>query len=375
MIKRLPISAAELRGIAQLATHASLGVTDIAEALHHTITSPWTLFSKKPDRRMGGVPGLIYKTIRVGTRAVGGSATLGLRAIQGKSDVVVQSEAKLALISALNGVVGDHLVATNNPLAIPMQWRVGDTAAKKSGKLIILIHGLCMNDQQWLRDGHDHGAALSLATGATPLYIRYNTGLPIAENGKQFSRLLTALVAQWPVAVTQIAIVAHSMGGLVTRAALNDSDATWRSKLKQIVFLGTPHAGAPLERGGHWVDLLLKAIPYSAPFVRLTTLRSAGITDLREGNTTSPLPTDVTCYAIAGSLSATPGAAKERFLGDGLVPLTSALGETALKFAKRNTWVAQGVGHLDLLSDTGVAAKLIAWFAPTKRKATLARSA
>lgn len=368
MLKRLPISAAELRGIAQLATHATLGATHIAEALHHTIASPWTLFSKKPDRRMGGIPGLVYKTIRVGTRAVGSSAALGLRALQGKSEAPVQSEAKLALISALNGVVGDHLVATNNPLAIPMQWRVGGSGAKRSGKLIVLIHGLCMNDQQWLCNGHDHGVALALATGATPVYIRYNTGLPIAENGRQLSQLLTSLVAQWPVAVTDIVVVAHSMGGLVTRAALNDGNAKWRPKLKQIVFLGTPHSGAPLERGGHWVDMLLNAIPYSAPFVRLTTLRSAGITDLREGNTTNPLPTGVACYAIAGSLGATPGAAKERFLGDGLVSITSALGEPSLKFAKRNTWVAQEVGHLDLLSDAGVAAKLIAWLAPVKRK-------
>jgi pimeloyl-ACP methyl ester carboxylesterase len=373
MPKKLPFTAAELRGLAQLATHATLGVTNIVEAMHHTIAAPWTLFSKKPERKMGGLPGLIYKTVRTGTRAVGGGATLGLRAIQGKAKIEHDdNETKLALISALNGVVGDHLVATKNPLAIPMQWQIGRGFSSKGNKLIILIHGLCMNDKQWLREGHDHGAALANALDATPIYIRYNTGLPITENGAQFSALLESLNAQWPQPVKEITIVAHSMGGLVTRAACTHADQAWRTKLKHIIFLGTPHAGAPLERGGHWIDLLLHAIPYSAPFIRLTTLRSAGITDLRKGNLDSPLPEGVKCYAIAASLGKEKGNVLEKLAGDGLVPVASALGGGKLKLPPARTWVAQGVGHLDLLSDANVETKMIAWLSPA-RKASKAK--
>jgi pimeloyl-ACP methyl ester carboxylesterase len=368
MPKQLPFSAAELRGLAQLATHATLGVTNIVEAMHHTIAAPWTLFSKKPERRMGGVPGLIYKTIRTGTRAVGGGAALGLRAIQGSAKIDHEGNGtKLAFISALNGVVGDHLVATKNPLAIPMQWRVGEGFEATGSKLIILIHGLCMNDHQWLRDGHDHGPALATALTATPIYVRYNSGLPITENGAQFSQLLESLIAQWPQPVKEITIIAHSMGGLVTRAGWAHGEKAWHAKLKNIIFLGTPHAGAPLERGGHWIDMLLRAIPYSAPFIRLTTLRSAGITDLRNGNLESALPEGVKCYAIAASLGKEKGNVMEKLAGDGLVPVASALGGGKLKFPTARTWVAQGAGHLDLLSDANVASKMIAWLKPARK--------
>ncbi len=369
MMKSLPFSAAELRGLAQLATHATLGVTNIVEALHHTIAAPWTLFSKKPERRMGGVPGFVYKTVRGSTRAIGGGAALGLRALQGAATAEREtSAAKLAFISALNGVVGDHLVVTKNPLAIPMQWLPHKDFPATGAKLIVLIHGLCMNDHQWLREGHDHGPALANALGATPIYIRYNTGLAITENGAQFSELLEKLVATWPQPIKEITIVGHSMGGLVTRAAWAQGARAWHAKLKNIIFLGTPHAGAPLERGGHWIDMLLRAVPYSAPFVRLTTLRSAGITDLREGNLAAALPEGVKCYAVAGSLGKTKGSALEKFAGDGLVPVTSALGGGALKFPAARTYVAQGAGHLDLLSDVGVANKMIAWLAPARAR-------
>ena len=54
--------------------------------------------------------------------------------------------------------------------------------------------------------------------------------------------------------------------------------------LREIVFLGTPHHGAPLERAGHGVDVLLDATPFSRPFAQIGKLRSAGILDLRHGH-------------------------------------------------------------------------------------------
>ncbi len=55
----------------------------------------------------------------------------------------------------------------------------------------------------------------------TPVYLRYNTGLPVGRNGADLAWLLDDLVAAWPVPVRSIALVGHSMGGLVVRAAFH----------------------------------------------------------------------------------------------------------------------------------------------------------
>jgi hypothetical protein len=186
-------------------------------------------------------------------------------------------------------------------------------------------------------------------------------------------------------------LLGHSMGGLLARSALHQATAAsqrWPTLLTDMVFLGTPHHGAPLERAGHWVDLLLGATPYAAPFARLGKVRSAGITDLRHGNLLEadwaghdrfahhgdhrqpvPLPEDVRCFAVAATLGEQAGHLKGRLLGDGLVPLASALGQhrepaRCLVFAPERQWVAQGVGHLELLSHPEVAARLLRWLGP-----------
>ena len=155
------------------------------------------------------------------------------------------------------------------------------------------------------------------------------------------------------------------------------------------MFLGTPHHGAPLERGGHWIDLILGVSPYSAPFVRLGQLRSNGIMDLRYGSihqddwqgrersrtarsarVAVPLPDGVTCYAVAATTGKEPGDLKDRLLGDGLVPLASALGqhakpELSLSIAPRRQWIARDTNHMDLLNRTSVYQRLHRWLAPT----------
>jgi hypothetical protein len=157
--------------------------------------------------------------------------------------------------------------------------------------------------------------------------------------------------------------------------------------LRALVFLGTPHHGAPLERGGHWIDTLLNSSPYTAAFTRLGRVRSAGITDLRHGSlletdwsgtdrfahgvdtrTPVPLPSSVACYAIAASQSKRPSTAGAHPRGDGLVPVASALGEhkdrrfeLALPPARRS--IVYGTGHLDLLSSSAVYEQVCRWLA------------
>jgi hypothetical protein len=153
-----------------------------------------------------------------------------------------------------------------------------------------------------------------------------------------------------------------------------------------MAFLGTPHHGAPLERGGNWVDVILGATPYAAPFARLGKIRSAGITDLRYGNVLDehwkgrdrfarardtrqavPLPDGARSYAIAATTGKKPRDLRDRLLGDGLVPVSSALGQhedsrRALGFPQSRQWIGYGMNHLDLLGRPEVSDQIVRWF-------------
>jgi pimeloyl-ACP methyl ester carboxylesterase len=176
------------------------------------------------------------------------------------------------------------------------------------------------------------------------------------------------------VPVDEISIIGHSMGGLVSRSACHHAeqqDRGWPTHLRRMVFLGSPHCGAPLETGGQWLDRLLSFSPYSAPIAALGQSRSAGIGDLRTGVVTddakgfAPLPNDVDCYAIAAKLSAGQSGLSERLIGDGLVPVDSALGrheERGLAFPADHCWTANGMGHIELLHRPEVRERLLGWF-------------
>jgi pimeloyl-ACP methyl ester carboxylesterase len=331
------------------------------------------------------------------TQVVGSSIDLALGELAKQiGDSALRPEHD-AVLAALNGVLGDYLAETENPLAIEMHFSHDGAALEierealraalpdAREKLVVLVHGSCMNDRQWLRLGHDHGAALERDLGATSAYLRYNSGLHVSTNGLELSELLEKLVGKWPVPVAELTLVGHSMGGLVLRSACHAAESAghaWRGKLRAMVCLGTPHHGAPLERGGNWIDVLLAATRYSTPLARLGKIRSAGVTDLRFGNvldehwhgrdrfepggdprTRLELPRSVRCHALAGTLSGEAGGALR---GDGLVPVDSALGrhddpELALEFPEANQSIAFGAGHLDLLDRADVYDTIRGW--------------
>jgi len=394
------IQNSDLRGAARLAADATAGLTDLVEAMHERIARLPGRPAPALGGRTSGLTGLVYKTVRGVTRLVGGSveSLLGLLVPALGSDGPVPE--REAVIAALNGVLGDHLAATTNPLATPMALRrdgrvlpletvaLAATLPDASGKVLVLIHGLCMNDLQWTRDGHDHGKAVGQALGFTPVYLHYNSGLHISINGRALAQQLERLVDAWPRPVERVALLGHSMGGLLARSALYygvQAGHRWPARLSDMLFLGTPHHGAPLERAGHWIDILLDATPYAAPFARLGKVRSAGITDLRHGNLLDddwmgrdrfarhadarqpvPLPAGVRCCTVASSIGVQTGGLKDRLLGDGLVPLDSALGRHAisarcLAFAEERQWIGHGINHLDLLKAPEVYAQLLRW--------------
>jgi len=392
----------DLRGASRLVIEATRGVTALVEAMHVTIASGPALLGRPlaGAARVTTMP--IYRIIRGVMQLVGDSIDLALAPLDpllGRSAPGIEREAALAV---LNGVLGDHLSERRNPLAIAMRVRRGGEALEltpqalrhalpqASGRLVVLVHGLCMTDLQWTRRGHDHGAALARDLGYTPVYLRYNTGLHISSNGRELAAVLEQLVAAWPVTVDDLVIIGHSMGGLVARSACQvgeDAGHAWRRRLGALIMLGSPHHGAPLERGGSWIDLVLGKSPYVAPLARLGQIRSAGITDLRFGNVRDEdwrgrdrfgqvhdhrrplaLPRDVACYAIAGTLAAEAG---DRAPGDGLVPVASALGRhgtaaLALAFPDTHCAIAAGTGHLDLLGSPTVYATLRSWLSARK---------
>jgi pimeloyl-ACP methyl ester carboxylesterase len=238
-----------------------------------------------------------------------------------------------------------------------------------------------MNELQWMRQGHHHGRALQRDLGFTPITLRYNSGLPIAHNGAEFAGHLQRLVDTWPHAIERLVLLGHSMGGLVIRSAFEharQANQSWPERASDLVFLGTPHHGAPLERAGHWLDLVLDGTPYAGPLARIGRVRSAGITDLRHGRVVAdgiddvgghvahahvPLPAGVRCLALAATLGRDDRDLKGRIAGDGLVPLDSALGRhpdpaRCLAFDAGRQWVGHEMNHMDLLSHPEVYARL-----------------
>lgn len=400
------LQAADLRGAARLTTDAVAGIASLVEAMHARIASPPRLpglgAAAPEEERTRGIPGLVYKTVRGVTHLVGGSAEALLGLLE---PVLVASDPlepprpeREAVVAALNGVLGDHLAATDNPLAITMAFRRAgrplplERSALRAGltgatpRLLVLLHGLCMNDLQWQRAGHDHGEGLARELGYTPVYLHYNTGLSVSTNGRILAQLMERLYDAWPMPIERLVLVAHSMGGLVARSAIHHAaqlqrgGLRWPGRVNDLVCLGTPHQGAPLERAGHGVDVVLSAAPYAGPLARLGKVRSAGINDLRHGNIVNapsgsddtyqcaqvPLPSGTRCCAVAACLGPSADGLKARLLGDGLVPVDSALGQhrdpdRRLAFAGDRQALVRDTGHLDLLSSAEVYRQLKDW--------------
>jgi pimeloyl-ACP methyl ester carboxylesterase len=375
----------DLRGATRLACDATIGITDLVEKMHHTILLRHPPFGASRAGATHGLTGLVYRCIRGATRVIGQGLDTGLAPVGAMLPEAESGVARDAWVSAINGIYGDHLERTGNPLAIEMSLRHGgrridpgrpaDVLRDATDRLLVIVHGLCLNDLHWSRDGESRVEVVARQRGYTPIYLRYNSGRSIARNGRALAELLETLLGQWPHPVREIAIVGHSMGGLLARSASHHGSLaghTWRRVLGRMVFLGTPHHGAPLERSGHRLDYVMELSPYVAPFTRLGKARSAGITDLRYGSITQdeqefvPLPGDVDCYALAATLGKRRSLVAERLVGDGLVPLDSALGRhkdaaRTLAIARERQWVGYEMGHLELLGRPEVYARLGDW--------------
>jgi len=268
-----------------------------------------------PDTLHGSIARGVYGGIGLGLRAASrGLAAMAACEVDERWDPRVDAAPRARFVhAAVNGLIGDRLLRERPQLAIPMAVRLdgrdvvpdrpGLSAAfpDATGKVVVFLHGLCENESHWARHRDRRGTTYADALavdGWTPVLLRANTGLPLRENGVALAALLRDLVEAWPVPVERIALVGHSLGGLVMRAAAAVSHVTtpptppWTRLVTDVVTLGTPHLGAPLAGQVGTGSTLLGRFPESAAFGRILDWRSTGVLDLVEGlaEDVPPLP-------------------------------------------------------------------------------------
>lgn len=290
-------------------------------------------------------------------------------------------------ISAVNGVLGDYLHQRGNGLAIAMAFyhqgrRLPLTAPAlraahpgATSRVAVFVHGLGCNEGTWLYPATttpgvptSYGEQLRRDLGYTPFYLRYNSGLPIADNGARLTALLGALWAIYPVPIEDIVLVGHSMGGLTLRVACHlaaEQGAPWLSAVRHIFYLGTPHDGALLARVGIRTAATLHAIPdpVTRAVADVMALSSQGIRDLARGAAAEgePLPwhSDAEHHLLAATLAGDADRGLAAFIGDGLVSLPAAhaaahvTGDTEY-IAQIHTRHLPGLSHLRLVNDPAV---------------------
>ena len=352
-----------------------------------------------------GISEASYRTIGAALRAPvrAGGRTLAERAREGSAALADSRGGSLAL-GVLNGIAGDRIARDHPDLALGLTVRHGerDVALDEDGlatafrdptpRLVVFVHGLCETDAAWKlgssreRSSPSYGSRLRDDLGYTPIYLRYNTGLRVSENGRRLTGALDALAASWPIEIDEIALVGHSMGGLVARSACHYAereDHGWAGKLRHVFCLGTPHLGAPLERAAHAAGWTLSRLPESRPFADLFfNGRSAGIKDLRYGSLvdedwrdTDPdeflrhrcqevpfLPT-ATYYFIGATLARRPDGLGG-LVGDLLVHYPSASGagrDRRIPFEAENGRHLGGLHHMNLLNHPAVYAQIKDW--------------
>ncbi|RJS91960.1 alpha/beta fold hydrolase [Salinisphaera sp. Q1T1-3] len=374
-----------LRGGIGVAADVYRGTVDIVAGVHDAVSetgAAWnpTVAIARPVR------GLVYRQVRdIGALSFAIARTgVGLtRAVAPWPARPGPHDVSLGFQSALNGACGDYLAASGNELALTMTCHDASHDALPTGdrpalaarlasarpRLVLLIHGLGMNDRQWRRGQEpDIGDRLAVDRNATTLRLRYNTGRAIADNGRELAVQLEALLAAWPGRLDDIVLVGHSMGGLVAHHAFAQATASglrWPQRCHAFVCLGSPHRGAPLARLAHATTGALGWTPYTRPFAAIGQARSAGIQDLRGGG----VPADARIEAhrpayllLAATLGQRRGDVRDRCFGDLLVGIDSATDRrhagaapdiTARVFARRH--------HFDLLGDEAVYDVLRQW--------------
>ena len=283
-------------------------------------------------------------------------------------------------LAILNGLVGDHLHSSRNPLSIQFGFYIdgqpvvldADGAERllpgHDRRLVVFVHGIMTTESYWQPiHGDSFAKRLTHDFGVQCAYVRYNTGRPVAENGAALAKVLSELMVLSQRPIEELVLVGYSMGGLLVRHALEVAAAAnlpWLKIVQKILYLGTPHGGTHYERAGRTFNLFLDNIP--DPVTRLVgnigNLRSRGIKDLGDPAAIR-VPSGIKSCLIAGDLGIRGPLGK--FLGDGTVPVSSATRSEGLGGLDSDVTikVLPGISHTKLPRDKRVYKVMRDWLA------------
>jgi pimeloyl-ACP methyl ester carboxylesterase len=357
------------------------------------------------------IAGSTYAAVRTALGAGGRAAGLVAAArVRGGGSLADHPNGR-AILAVLNGAFGDLLDRELAELALPMSLRLGgsdlavEPAAlavaypRATSRLVVFLHGLVETEDAWRYKAARHhgdpqvsyGTLLYRDLGYTPIWVRYNSGLHISDNGARLAALLDQLVLAWPVPVQDLVLVGHSMGGLVARSALHQAgDGTlagqrrWPGLVRDTITLGSPHLGAPLEQGANVLTALLNLVGETRPFATVLAARSVGIKDLRYGNlvevdwsghdpdavltntrTDLPLHAGARHFVVVATVAGRHDTLIGDLVGDLLVRPRSASGDTGdrrrMAFPNEHIHRLPGLHHLDLLNHPQVYRQIHSW--------------
>ena len=390
-----------VRGLKDLFVSALNGGTTTVEEFHAAIARrPFEALELDPATRTpaavvrmfhDAIAGGVYWGLRSLMELAGGAAELALIPLEQtppEKEEPLPAALDLA-ISALNGFMGDHLERSGNGLRTRMEFRhqgrsvalnaetIRRTYPGAGRKLAVFVHGLSCNEQMWRFYSEEtygdrettYGSLLEQDLGYTPLYLRYNSGLHVSENGALLAEKMDELVNAWPVAVEEIVLVGHSMGGLVARSACHQGKQRrngWIGSVRHIFCLGTPHLGAPLEKLGNLMGWALNVSDLTRPIANIVNRRSDGIKDLRFGYLVEedwrgrdadallddnrhdiPFLDSAAHYFVAATVTQSPIEPLGFILGDMLVRFPSASGR-GVQPARRVSFRAVNKSHLGM---------------------------
>ncbi|MFF0544028.1 esterase/lipase family protein [Nocardia thailandica] len=402
MTHQLSQRQAEVQALTQLARDEFTGAVEGIAAIHRAISD--RVFAAV---RLGVGPAadpvkVVHDAITDGVYAAVGGTGFAVGEIAAAVPVpgrAVPSRTVwgAGVLAAVQGLIGDTLRDERPILASPMTVRVAGEPVpaellsrhvpSPTGRLAVFLHGLAETEHAWRLGGRaPYGDRLADDLGFTPVYVRYNTGLHISENADQLCTVLDKLVSCWPVPVREIALIGHSMGGLVARSACHQATVEglpWVRPVRTLVCLGSPHAGAPLAGTAHYAAAALDLLPETAPLSALVRRRSAGIRDLRQAALLEqdwddlepdvlaarvmaevPLLDGATHYFVTASVTADPRHPLGRIVGDGLVLGGSGSGRAharRLGFDGVNGLHVGSANHFTLLNTDPVYTALRSW--------------
>lgn len=359
------------------------GLVDVVEEVQRAVS----------PRAHHPIAARVYGLVRAGL-GVGGAVVELVPRLTGMAPPLRsldESAAVARAVGVMHGAVGAHpggamTVRVDHRRVGPDRGSFAAAFPSASGRLVVFLHGLVETERSWFhqpdqdraRTGTDFGSRLAEELSCSPVYVRYNTGQHVSDSGRELVGLLSEVVAGWPVPVTEIVLVGHSMGGLVARSAVHQAGelgAPWLSTVTRLVCLGSPHTGAPLERAAVLAAGLLGRFAVLAPGIRLMAMRSDGIKDLAEGHlhegqwaqdgatVDTVVPAGVRQLFVAATLSRSAGSLWGRLVGDLMVTPASAADRTQTADLE---WLG-GLHHFDLLHHDAVYDAILSWLWATSQ--------